>query len=70
MLQRDTFCKIEKCFFDKVAFNENNSELTNLKMLFFWLISKDRNSENVLNLEITEVVLVHCNSVRNDYQQD
>ena len=38
-------------------------------MLFFWLISKDRNGENVLNLEITEVVLVHCNSVCNDYEQ-
>ena len=26
--------------------------------------------ENVQNLEITEVVLVHCNMVNNDYQQD
>ena len=25
---------------------------------------------NVLHLEITEVVLVHCNNVNNDYQQD
>ena len=32
--------------------------------------SKDRNSENVPHLEITEVVLVHCNIVNNDYQQD
>ena len=33
-------------------------------------ITKDRNGENVLHLEITEVVLVHCNIVNNDYQQD
>ena len=33
-------------------------------------ITKDKNSENVPNLEITEVVLVHCNIVNNDYQQD
>ena len=32
--------------------------------------SKDKNSENVPHLEITEVVLVHCNIVNNDYQQD
>ena len=28
------------------------------------------NGENVPHLEITEVVLVHCNMVNNDYQQD
>ena len=33
-------------------------------------ITRDKNSENVLHLEITEVVLVHYNSVNNDYQQD
>ena len=33
-------------------------------------ISKDKNGENVPHLEITEVVLVHCNMVNNDYQQD
>ena len=31
-------------------------------------ITKDQNGENVLHLEITEVVLVHCNIVNNDYQ--
>ena len=31
-------------------------------------ITKDKNSENVLHLEITEVLLVHCNVVNNDYQ--
>ena len=32
--------------------------------------TKDKNNENVLHLEIKEVVLVHCNIVNNDYQQD
>ena len=31
-------------------------------------ITKDKNGENVLHLEITEVVLVHCNIVNNYYQ--
>ena len=29
---------------------------------------KDKNSENVPKLESVEVVLVHCNLVKNDYQ--
>ena len=33
-------------------------------------ITKDKNGENVPHLEITEVVLVHCNIANNDYQQD
>ena len=33
-------------------------------------INKDKNGENVPHLEITEVVLVHCDIVNNDYQQD
>ena len=33
-------------------------------------ITKDKIGENVLHLEITEVVLVHCNIVNNDYQYD
>ena len=33
-------------------------------------IAKDKNGENIPHLEITEVVLVHCNVVNNDYQQD
>ena len=31
-------------------------------------IDSDKNSENVLKLESLEVVLVHCNLVKNDYQ--
>ena len=30
-------------------------------------ITKDKNGQNVPHLEITEVVLVHCNIVNNDY---
>ena len=33
-------------------------------------ITKNKNGENVPHLEITGVVLVHCNIVNNDYQQD
>ena len=33
-------------------------------------ITKNENGENVPHLEITEVVLIHCNIVNNDYQQD
>ena len=33
-------------------------------------INKDKNGENVPQLEITEVTLGHCNTVNNDYQQD
>ena len=33
-------------------------------------ITKDENGENVSHLEIVELVLVHCNLLNNDYQQD
>ena len=33
-------------------------------------VTKDKNGENMPHLEIAEVVLVHCNIVNNDYQQD
>ena len=33
-------------------------------------ITKDKNGEKVPRLEIFELVLVHCNLVNNDYQQD
>ena len=33
-------------------------------------VTKDKNGENVSHLEITEVVLVHCSIVNNDYRQD
>ena len=33
-------------------------------------ITKNKNGENVPHLEITEIALVHCSIVNNDYQQD
>ena len=33
-------------------------------------INKDRNSEKVAHLEITELVLVYCIIINNDYQHD
>ena len=33
-------------------------------------ITRDKNDENVPYLETTEVVLVYCNIVNNDYQHD
>ena len=30
----------------------------------------NKSGENIPHLEITEVVLVHCNIVNNDYQED
>ena len=32
------------------------------------VVDKDKNGENVPKLESAEVVLVHCNLVKNDYQ--
>ena len=33
-------------------------------------ITKNENGENLLYLEFTEVVLIHCNIVNNSYQQN
>ena len=33
-------------------------------------VTKDKNGENVPHLEVLELVLVHCNLVNNNYQQD
>ena len=33
-------------------------------------IAKDKNDENAPYLENTNIVLVHCNIVNKDYQQD
>ena len=32
--------------------------------------TKDENGENVVHLEVTEVILVHCNIVNNDCQEN
>ena len=33
-------------------------------------LTNDKNGENVPQLESNEVLLIHCNIVNNDYQQD
>ena len=33
-------------------------------------ITKDKNGENFLHLEIVELVLIHCNIVNNNCQQN
>ena len=33
-------------------------------------ITKNKNGQNVPHLKVTEVVLVHCNIVPSDYQQN
>ena len=33
-------------------------------------ITKDKNGENIHHLEISEVVLIHCNIVNNNYKQN
>ena len=43
--------------------SNNNNNTKNKKTV-------DANGENVLHSEITEVVLIHCNTVKNNYQQD
>ena len=32
--------------------------------------TKNKNGENVAHLEITKIVLIHCNFAKNDYQLD
>ena len=34
------------------------------------IIAKEKNGENVLQLEITKIVLVHCNVLNSQYQHD
>ena len=33
-------------------------------------VTKDKNGKNVPHLEITEILLVQCNTVNNGYQHD
>ena len=66
--------KIENRITFKIKTGYNLELLTSETMKLLWStenkITKDKISENVPHLEITEVVLVHCNIVNNHYQQD
>ena len=57
MFKIKTRCYLELLTFETMKLLGNSSKIT-----------KDKNSENVS--EITEVVLLHCNTVSNDYHQD
>ena len=46
------------------------SETTKLLLSTEIKLTKYKNGENVPHLEITELVLVHCHIVNNDFQQD
>ena len=58
--------KIKTGFYLELVTTETMKLLGSIKSK----ITEDKNGENVPHLEITEVVLVHCNIVHNDYQHD
>ena len=64
--------KIENRIIFKIKKGDSLELLTKEKMKLLEStenkITKDKNRENVPHPEITEVVLVHCNIVNNDYQ--
>ena len=64
--------KIKKTIVFKIKTNYNLELLTPETMKLLGSAKKDvdsdKNSENVSKLESAEVVLVHCNLVKNDYQ--
>ena len=66
--------KIESRIIVKIKTGYNLERLTQETMKLLGStenkITNDKNSENVPHLEITEVVLVHCNIANNNYQQD
>ena len=62
---RITF-KIKTGYYLKLLMSETIKFLGSTKSK----VTKDENGENVPHLEITEVILAHCNIVNNDYQQD
>ena len=59
-------CKIKTGYYLELLTPETMKLLGNTKSK----ITKDENVENLCHLEITEVVLIHCNIVNSDYQQD
>ena len=58
--------RIKKWYYLKLLMPETRKLLGNFKKQ----ITEDGNGKNVPYLEITEVVLIHSNSVNNDYQRD
>ena len=62
---RITF-KIKSGYYLELLSHETRKLLGNTKSK----ITKNKNGENTTRLEITEVVLIHCNVVYNSYQQN
>ena len=64
--------KIKNRIVFKIKYGYNRELLTSETMKLLGstkkVVDKDKNGENVPKLEIVEVVLVHCNLVKNDYQ--
>ena len=52
-----------------VTFTIKTGQYLELLTLETLKITKDKNGENVPHLEITKVLLIHCNVFSNDYQQ-
>ena len=65
-IKNRTAFKIKKGYSLEILKKETMKLLGNTKNK----ITKDKNGENIPHLEITEVVLVHCNMVNNDYRND
>ena len=62
---RITF-KIKTRYYLEILTSETMKLLESTKSKIF----KDKNRENLPQLEITEVVLIHCNIINNNYKQD
>ena len=58
--------KIKTGYYLEILMPETMKLLGNTKSM----IIKDENGENLPHLEMTEVVLIHCNIVNSNYQQD
>ena len=65
-IQNGITCRIQAGYYLELLTSETTKLLGSAKSK----ITKDDNGENVPRLEITEVVLVNCNIVSIDYQQD
>ena len=55
--------KIKAGYYLEISTPETTKLLGSIKCK----ITKDENGENVPHLEITEVILIHCNIVNNNY---
>ena len=58
--------KIKAGYYLELLMPERMKLLENIKIK----INKDKNGENLCHLQISEVVLINCNIVNNDYLQD